>query len=201
MNCARLISRFSERLKLSPKLSFQIKSIKHNPADYTSWLNKYKNQPILELYHSPSRSDTDNPVDSIFQNGFYITGRGNKGPGVYLASHSRYCACWGGTSPPAIICHVVGIEGPVKRFRSEIYSPAWSYEYTVTDTSLIFPVCAIWYDIIGDNKDFRSWRTGYTPYGSTGCVKCDTTPSFGGIKKGIRCDCPLLPSSHEDDII
>jgi hypothetical protein len=195
-----MISRFSHRLKLSSNLTFNTKSVKYNTSDYASWFTKYNHHPILELYHSPARSEVKDPVDNIFQNGFNISGRGNKGPGVYFASHSRYCACWGGTLAPAIICHVAGVDGSVKRFRSEMYSPEWSYEYTVGDPSLIFPICAVWYEINGSNKDFRSWRTSYTPHGSTGCIKCDSTLVFGD-DKGIRCDCPLLPVCHPDDLV
>ena len=193
----RGIERFSQRLMLPSELTFKLKSIKYNPNNYNKWVNKIrKNYPILELYHSTSKCN----IDNIFREGFHISGRGNKGPGVYVSSHARYCACWGGVSRPAIICHVAGVDGPLKRFRSEIYSPKWSYEYTIDDPSLIYPVCAIWYEINGNIKDNFSWHAGYTPLGSTGCIKCDTTPTYDN-KKGVRCDCPLLPSCHPDDII
>lgn len=190
------INRFKSRLFLNKSHTFELVSIFENKIQ-----SKHgKNKPILELYHT-IRDDTYKEVfEKIKENNFTYGMYGNKGPGVYMANHSRYSFGWGYNDDGirnVIISDVVYQKEYVKRYRSEIYSPCFNSEYVITKPELIYPRYFITYRINSIEKNFyknyneyENW--GYVQHGKFGCIDCDNL-----IK---RCDCEL-ESYDEFDII
>lgn len=194
------ILRFTERLQLPSSFKFNLEYCVEVKNDLI--LSKFKEHmkildkpaPILELYHA-SR-DGISAIKSISEKGFrYSYNGGNKGSGVYLANHSRYSAFWVGHCTPVIICHVIGHDNYIQRYKSEVISPNYDSEFVITNPNAIYPKYILGYKLINFDRKFnynRYNRFGYVPHGAFGCHICDP--------KKIRCDCQQHPVVLESDI-
>jgi hypothetical protein len=175
-----IVRRFIDRLSLPQESKVIIKEIKKlNPID--------KNQTYLELYHTirSPHSETNSIVNSITKNGFLKSQNGNKGQGVYLASHSAYGLRWISYRPGMLICYVKTDEPyKINRFLAEIPP---GYEYVV-NPSIVIPAYYISYAVLGKNGN-EGWRK----LGANGCLECD--------KEMKRCDCSLEPKIYPEENI
>jgi len=201
----RSIERFSRRLCLPKGYSFKLIDCIENSNKllYDKFLRlkteHNKKFPTIELYHV---SRDTNGANSIWNNGFVYPFycRGNKGVGNYLSNHSRYSWNWGGYRFPVLICHVVGNEEYVKRYKSEIMCPKWNAsslvsEFVVTNNDAIYPKYMLKYEVTRPKTETfdLDGTIGFVKHGNFECTVCDP--------KVIRCDCQQFPSILEDDIV
>lgn len=191
------ILRFTERLQLPSTFKFNLEYCVEVKNDLL--LGKFnehmkildKPAPILELYHA-SRGGI-NAIKSISENGFRCSyNYGNKGMGVYVANHSRYSAFWVGQYTPVIICHVIGHDNYIQRYKSELISPNYDSEFVITTPNAIYPKYILGYKLTNYDTKFNYNRVGFVPHGAFGCHICDV------IKN--RCDCQQHPTVLESDI-
>lgn len=189
------VKRFVERMNLPSALRFQLKDAKTNMIGFQEFEARREGRPVLELYHAVRNPDD---VGSILQHGFIVSGRGNKGHGVYLSNHGRYAAFCMGSDKPVIVCHVISDETKIQRYRSEIESEKpYDSEYVVSDANLVYPKHVIMYDLEmvdrrGVKEYFRKNPSAFVRWGSSGCPHCDHVPK--------RCDCPQFPIVQKSDI-
>lgn len=187
------IKRFIQRLNLKENHRFNLINIQIN----NSPKNNNSSKDILELYHTIRDYEYKEIFQKIKKDNFMEGMYGNKGPGIYMANHSRYSFGWGYNDDGirnVIISEVIYDKEYVKRYRSEIYSPNFNSEYKITKSELIYPKYFVLYKIDNLEKDYykkyENW--GYVKHGNFGCKKCDF--------KVDRCDCEL-ESYDEFDLI
>jgi hypothetical protein len=188
------IKRFIQRLNLKENHYFNLISIEMNEIKKEPNIPNILNQNVkLELYHTIRDYEYKEIFQKIKKDNFMEGMYGNKGPGIYMANHSRYSFGWGYNDDGirnVIISDVIYDKDYVKRYRSEIYSPNFNSEYKITKSELIYPKYFVLYKI--DNlekyyyKNYENW--GYVKHGNFGCKKCDF--------KVDRCDCEL--ESYDD---
>ena len=176
----RMVDRFVQRLHLPQGASCRITRTWSLVAAPPQRPPSPATMSVLELYHSP-RSKWD--VEGVLAKGFKLGFGGNKGPGVYLANHSRYAWRWGG--PSVFVCHVP-TTARLRRFRSEVASgnPACASEYVVDDPRDVQPVAVIEFQVQSYTE--RDVGGVYVDGGDFGCPVCDP--------RRDRCDCEQLPS-------
>lgn len=174
----------------------------HEPHGGESNGSDQPRHPTLELYHSvrDAKDINDTRIQSILTKGFKPGWYGNKGPGVYLSSHSRYAMRWSG-SPVVLVCHVDASLPPdrLRRYRSELRSGQTEHngwEYVVTDgkdvrVSHVLNYHLRWHN--SSHKDVVCWPSPWVEHGESGCRSCD--------ERRKRCDCALLPNAHNEDIV
>jgi hypothetical protein len=192
-NLIKAVDRFITRLHLPADVKVNIQSIRELNCKPT------KSHSMIELYHSPRCTqfgvELDDVITSIETNGFVIHNTtANKGKGIYFANHSRYAWLWGGST--VMICHVLDNPSHIKRYRSEVESGSTSCnsEYVVNNPDIIYPQYLLKYSI--DRSVISSVIKSdsiYVKHGFFGCIACD--------KLQKRCDCPLHPTIHPNDII
>ncbi len=183
------IKRFIQRLNLKENHHFNLISIEMNEIKKKPNIPNILNQNVkLELYHTIRDSDYKEIFEKIKKDNFMEGMYGNKGPGIYMANHSRYSFGWGYNDDGirnVIISDVIYDKDYVKRYRSEIYSPNFNSEYKITKSELIYPKYFVLYKIDNLEKDYykkyENW--GYVKHGNFGCKNCDI--------KVERCDCEL----------
>jgi len=177
-----IVQRFINRLSLPENTKVIINSIRQlNSLEFE------KDQPLLELYHTPHGIDSNynETVDSIVKNGFRESVYGNKGIGVYLSSHSSYGLRWVGADHGIMICYVKCDQlEKINRFMSEIPP---GYEYVVKP-DIVVPAFVVDYRIIG-----KSGNQGWRKLGQSGCKECD--------QEMKRCDCSIEPKIYPEENI
>lgn len=208
--------RFRERCYLPPSEDFKlIECTKNNNKKLSDNFKKHikKGTKILELYHV-CREDSSHTrcgnSDSIMEHGFTMCNPyGNKGYGIYLASHGRYSLNWTGPRVPVIVCHVIynnedntsinnERDDIVNMYRSEIYSPKNSFEYRISNREHIYPAYMIKYNTVcNSEKKDSNFQQGYVKHGDFGCDVCDTKNEYG---YATRCDCKLCNINFNDII-
>jgi hypothetical protein len=80
---------------------------------------RIQDHPVLELYHVVRSPDYRPVIDRIFSQGFEGGLHGNRGPGIYVSSHSQYAAFWG-NNEHVIVCHVIADKDSLSRHTSDV---------------------------------------------------------------------------------
>ena len=180
----RFISRFDD--KIMPTIT----SIKFNENNKSPFSLLIGDRQLIQIYHCIRSEYYEEISKKIFTDGF-IANIGNKGYGVYLASHAQYARYWGGNNH-VLVCDVIVDPKYVNRFISEVYSGVNNWEYVVSDPKLIYPVCLIKFECKRNCRE-RNWTNGMCP----NCFdEASQDPEYTR-----RCDCKHYPIAHPDDII
>lgn len=186
----RAIKKFEQRLQLPNNLKFNLISLKKNSTVLD------QKDSFIELYHSV-RYDTEREKinEKIMKNGFIPSISGNKGPGIYLADHSRYSIWAGGCPYSSIICHVKIDQSKIKRYKSEIKSNIWNSEFVVSDPKIIYPRYLVHFDLIHiSNEPINPYLFGYTHRNDYQCDNRECLSKW-------RCDCEIFPTINKENIV